>query len=67
MISILGESFFLILGVLVIVATVKSLISSSNQKTYGNMRCPSYGAPARIHGNTWECSECRDFGRYGSK
>lgn len=54
------------IGIWGIVVIVKQL-SLTQQESNKSMRCPSCGAAVRIYGNTWECTECRDFGKYDKK
>ena len=65
MFGILSAVLFICFGVWGIIVLLKIFVSPSEHASCSTMRCPSCGAPVRIYGNTWECTECRDFGRYG--
>ena len=65
--SILGAAA--VLG-LVIFASLKAAGSkrgTAEQVKVTSIRCPTCGADATVHGNTWECGWCGDFGRYSRK
>ena len=42
-------------------------VNNNRTSTNSTIRCPTCGATAKVHGSTWECGWCGDFGRVSSK
>lgn len=65
--EILGAVIALGLVIWGVVKAGRSGNTVSSGTSYTTMRCPTCGAQARVHGSTWECGWCGDFGHYSGK